>query len=356
MEAADRVEYVPLLKLLPAEKAALAQLGPADRRQVRPLFVLLNVGEKSVDVWLDGILDGLREAVPPYADAYLDWHALKQMEEAPRRLLEQARMRGISLIPCVDASWFVTRDAQPHLDLVRANQARGLGIRLRYEEVQRKRAKETLAKVLELVDLEPERGDLVLDLGALDDSPAEVLRRRARSLLAAVPEPLRWRSLVLQGTAFPKSLSALEAGKPGRFARTEWQVWNEIRRETSLPRQPLFGDAGIHHPEGALPVDVDVPLQWAPNLRYTSGEAWVCLKGVGARTTPSTEQLPPMARRFTAGDLAESFQGKTHCTGCHDLVRMARRAKLLASPSRVKQIGFIHHFTTVLRQLGSLEA
>ena len=70
---------------------------------------------------------------------------------------------------------------------------------------------------------------LILDLGAIaDNHHAIAIERTIRAVVGSLPEPDKWRSIVVGGCAFPSSLSEIPFDGRDTYPRKEWLAYQRL--------------------------------------------------------------------------------------------------------------------------------
>ena len=349
----DPRRYVPVLKVKRGEKAALQSISSALTPRITPLLEIVErKPDKSptVEAHLLSAFKGLAEAVRPFGRFLLDAREIEP--DGPAGALaafDLASTTGTPFTPVTGISRSV--DIAAALD----HRNHGIAIRLTRLEFEAGRLPGDLNAFLARHGLRHEEVDLIVDLGPVDDLVLPGVAAFAEGFLAAVPDPNRWRSLTLSGSAFPSSMAAVDRDSQGRVDRTEWQVWRDVLlpNRKQLPRMPAYSDCGIQHPKG---VEGFNPQTMAASacIRYALGKEWLLIKGESTRRRPPSEQFPELARRLVQGPLRSDFAGEGHCAGCAAMKAAATGAPRLGSPEAWRRFGTIHHITLVVQQLSAL--
>lgn len=349
----DPRHYVPVLKVKRGEKAALQSISPALAPRITPL---LEIVERKPDKaptlagHLQSAFKGLADAVRPFGRFLLDTREIEPDGTAGAlAAFSLASTTGTPFTPVTGISRSVgIAAALDHRD-------NGIAIRLTRREFETGRLPGGLNDFLARHGLTHEEIDLIVDLGPVDDLVLPGVTAFAEGFLAAVPDPSRWHSLTLSGSAFPSSMAVVERDSEVRVERTEWQVWRDVLLpdRKRFPRIPGYSDCGIQHPKG---VEGFNPQTMAASacVRYALENDWLLIKGESTRRRPPSEQFPELAKRLVYGALSADFAGEGHCEGCAAMKAAADGAPRLGSAEAWRRLGTIHHITLVAEQLAAL--
>ena len=344
--------YVPVLKVKRGEKKALAAIDPALRRHVTPLMEIVELqGKKTVDGHLATSFGDLRSNLQGYDRCLLDVRELEaQGSVAAEAAFARASDEAISFTPVTGLSR--TADVAAAL---RHGQTSGIGIRLTRQEYESGRLASDLDEFLLVNDLGPDRIDLIVDLGSVEDLILAGVMTLAKAFLKDVPRKEQWRTLTIVSSAFPKSMSVVERNSSARVERSDWLAWRDglYSDRDQIERLPTFGDCAIQHPAGVEGFDPRY-MQASAAIRYSVVEDWLLVKGVGTRSRRLTEQFPQLATQLVYGQLQGDFLGWEHCAGCRMAKDAADGVSGLGSAEVWRRIGTIHHITTVVQDVLAL--
>ncbi len=343
--------YVPVLKVKPAEKAALAGLPPLVAAHITPVLEIIeNKSGKTTAQHLDLVFRGLVGAVDVLDRYFLDCREIAPAGPAAAAdVFARAGALGRPFTPVTG----ISRTAD--VGAAMAVATGGLAIRLTREEFETGSLPGLLHRFMAAHGLTPERVDLLVDIGAVDQMLVVGVSRLSAQFLGVIPDKLRWRTLSLLASAFPLGLGGVGRDSHDFADRTDWVSWRDslhLRRGT-MERLPTFGDCAIQHPRGVEGLDFR-KVQMSASIRYTLPEQWLLVKGESTRTTLPSIQFPRLAAKLTAGALSGHFAGEGHCSGCRSIVQAAAGAPKLASLGAWRMLGTVHHLTRTSEQIRAL--
>jgi hypothetical protein len=281
--------YVPILKSRQGEINALKLIQPATRTSIQPLIEL--VPSAGVTSGEDGDATAIARAVdqtigklmaacanqPIMVDAgFLDlFVSMPSGFSALGDAMRAARQAGLVAQPVVRLC-----DPKPAIvDAASAARADGYGVtvRLLAEDLDEdpEDVEEALAALLKELGVGRGSVDLLLDLASLD---GDIAVRGGASLVRATLRGLekadQWRSLIVAGGAFPVDLAQFNPWVLGERPRYDARLYDAVvSRRTPGPIR--FGDYAVAHPALATGTAFSPP----PQLRYTTAEHWLILKG-----------------------------------------------------------------------------
>ena len=345
--------YVPVLKVKRGEKRALRSVLP--RLQVR-MTPLLEIVERkadkaaTVDAHLDTAFKGLAESINSYSRCFLDTREVAA--DGPAAAIEvfrRATSAGIVFTPVTGISR--TADVAAAL----GHQRHGIALRLTREECESGNLTASLQAFMAQHGLTPERTDLIIDLGAVDEMIVDGVAALTEAFLAEVPDHSRWRTFTMSACAFPMSMGVVGRNSHNRVERTEWIAWRDHlhARRSGLTRLPAFSDCAIQHPKGIEDFDFRT-MQVSASIRYAMPDDWLLIKGESTRVTRPGVQFPTLATKLVYGQLHSDFFGSAHCEGCRSMKAAADRADGFGSAEAWRRLGTIHHISLVMQELAAL--
>jgi hypothetical protein len=350
----DQTHYVPVLKLKAGEKEALPLLSSTVRQRITPLLEVVERDKEKKATpgeHIDTAFKKFKPAVEELARYFLDCREVaSDGPETAQEVFRRAADVGTPFVPVTG----ITRSVDIQAAL--AYRASGLALRLTREEYECGSVRSDLLSFIKAHNVAPEFIDLIIDLGAVDDMVLPGVHALAAAFLNEIPDPTSWRTLTMSASAFPPGMAGLESRSYDLIDRLDWLAWRDcIRANASFPRLPTFSDGVIQHPSGVEGVDwrtINIPA----SVRYTTGDQWLRIKGVGTRTEPPSDQLQRLATSLVYGHLSGHFRGASHCEGCGGMWSAAQGADNFGSLTVWRRLGTVHHITDVIEQLGALGA
>ncbi len=360
--------YVPILKLKPAEAKAMTLLAPGVATGLTPLFEVVDLGDRDddesedgedadVDVDVDASVEKhIDRAIANLADVvatgkvgrfFLDSQALEgEGIDAIRTFVSRAQELDAWCVPVTG----IARAEDGSVELA-AKTGSGIALRLTRGDLTNGRVKRELLPWVKQHNLSPGSVDLIMDLGAVAEMIEDGVQSEAQRFLDVLPVPREWRTLTLSSVAF--SPRGIATDKLVDKDRLDWRVWRDHAHgnRASLPRVPAYSDGGIQHPRGVENIPIEILQNFAPTIRYATGDEWIIIKGVGRKTKPHKYQFPLMAQALIAD---KRFMGPNHCQGCAGAERAAQGRPRFGSQEVWLRLGAIHHLTLAVEQLRAL--
>ena len=278
----DATRYVPILKGKAGELDGLRDVQLRTRQEMRPLVEVVPPDDlddmASTEKACRQTTTKLqaRYVDPVMLDAGLfDLSIMHAGQTALGMLLDAAADAGLRAQPVIrvgDPAGAVRDAGAAH-----SRYQRGITVRLVGEDLDEDPddLDPALDAILAGANVPRNEVDLVLDLGAVDSEVA--VRGGARlvtSLMRDLPSITDWRSVTVASGAFPVDLSQFSPNVIGERPRLDAQLFDLVRGRR-LPRQPDYGDYAIAHPL----LTTGVPFSPPPQLRYTTADHWLVLKG-----------------------------------------------------------------------------
>lgn len=345
--------YVPALKLKVGEKDALSTLRASIKKELTPLLqVVENPAGKLMQQHIETAFKRIEPAVSGLGRFFVDpVEVAAAGKPAADLTFAKASGLGVPFTPVTGPS----RDAGLTLAALQAKGRTGLAVRVTRHEFESGWLAANFTQFLASHKLSPASIDLIVDLGPVDDMISFGITALAEAFLATIPSIKQWASLTVLASAFPKSMRDVGRASHDFVDRSEWLSWRDGLRLASPtnPRPPTYGDWGIQHPAGVEGFD-PLTMQASASIRYATGAQWLLIKGVGTRRVKPSLQMPGLAGQLAAGPLKKQFTGTAHCAGCEMIGAAAQGAPKLGSPTKWRQIGTVHHLTTVVEALQKL--
>ena len=284
--------YIPILKGRLGEFSALSHVDPSIASDFTPLIEFVPTGDEldddgepipeKVAATVRKTADRLEKNWPKPSEVIVDLHALPSVKgyhpvaEVIDRFYDTDTTQVIPACRPTDATdeTFVAR-LSASLDKF-AN--RNVCIRLADEDLDERDEPipESLDRLMGALETSPERVDLLLDFGAVNETSASFAARIARLILSDLPHLDHWRSLTLAAGGFPGALDDISPQRLSEVTRWELTTWRTVRdRLQGKMRVPSFGDYAIAYPRQLA----GIAFAPAPQIRYTAMESWLILKG-----------------------------------------------------------------------------
>ena len=345
--------YVPVLKVKRGEKAALSKISPSVKQHMVPLLEIVGrTGGRTVDGHLTTSFKNLASSLQGYARCLLDVREIEADGQATAtEVFARALQEGVPFTPITGVSRTV--DVAPAIAYSANN---GIGIRMTREEFEAGGLSARLNSFMSSNNLSPGNVDLIVDLGPVDKLIPAGITALTQAFLTDIKSKSQWRTLTVSGSAFPMSMAVLDRNTDDLIRRSEWLAWRDelFARRATLERLPTFSDCAIQHPIGVENFDPRY-MQVSAAIRYALSEDWLLVKGESTKVIPPSVQFPQLAMQLVYGHLQGYFAGATHCAGCKMAKGAADGVDKLGSAEVWRQIGTIHHITTVVQDgLGSL--
>lgn len=283
---------MPILKGKQGELNALREMFPPELEGAFPLVEVIDgstVEDKSRDdvitaavrkienAWLRSHPPLRIDAADLESEGDADDRGVGQSSEPPaiRVLIDRLVADGISVIPTVR----LTDPPEVFRALEESCTRDGHGVLVRVTPNDLDDSVLPLDRLVEarVSDLgigSPELVDIVLDFGAIPDENSLALASRLGRYLIGDLTRQRWRTVAVAGGAFPSDLSGVQAHTIGTLPRLDKQLWQNLSR-LQLDRPLDFADYAVAHP--LLPVGGAFAAP--PQLRYTTDDAWLVMKG-----------------------------------------------------------------------------
>lgn len=342
--------YVPILKIKRGEKSALRELSPAIQSRVTPLLEIVERTTKGVGEHITTAFRDLADSVRPFSRCFIDAREMaSDGAEAAVQVFERAAGSGIVFTPVTGISRTV--------DVAAAMEHRnhGIALRLRRDEFEAGGLSAGIQRFMDEHGLAPEGIDLIVDLGAVDNFVTVGVEALATGFLGAVPGHLQWRTFTISACAFPRSMGGVGRSSHALVERADWLAWRDGQHahRASVARLPIYSDGVIQHPLGVEGFDPRT-MQVSASVRYTAGDNWLLIKGVSTRRSVPSIQFPLLAAQLVYGGLRSHSYGEDHCAGCRAVKHVADGGAGYGSADKWRQVGTIHHITTVVEQLAGL--
>jgi hypothetical protein len=353
--------YVPILKWKMGEYQALSRLNDETKNGLTPLLEVPPVGfdhesgqyRESVDAHLGDFGRRLKSKWQN-RDCFVDlkYLPLQTRLAGGRHYVEcvfaDARNEGCTATPVVsfasDMPFFSAVAAVNQLD------KRGVCLRLGLQDFDRPSLTTDITSLLQVVGVGWAETDLIIDFSTPNYVPISAFVRVMQTLLAMVPNPNRWRTVTLTGTAYPQSVATLT--QPFQIIpRHEWLAYrmlvNQLGRDARIP---TFGDYGVAHPD-LVELDMRLIKPFA-KLRYTIDDNWHIGRGTPVRTH-GFGQYQQMCQLLTQQPY---FSGRGYSAGDTYIADCAAGRVATGNLSTWVWVATNRHLTKVVADLSILHA
>ena len=348
--------YVPVLKVKRGEKQALASIRYGLRQRITPLLEIVErekTEDKTLTEHLARSFRSLALSLHGYTRCLLDLREIApDGSKGATEAFKLAEAAGISFTPVTGIS-----RAADVAAAISYGSTKGVAVRLTREEFEGGSLTADLNRFLSANGLTPDRIDLIVDLGTVEDLITAGVVALTTDFLAETPPKSLWRTLTVSGSAFPVSMSGVDRNSSARIVRAEWQAWRDglFAQRDGLGRLPTFSDCAIQHRAGVEGFDARF-MRPSATIRYTSADDWLLVRGESTKVVRPSIQFPQLAKRLVYGQLQQHFAKAEHCEGCRLAQKAAGGGAGLGSPEAWRKIGTIHHITTVVQgDLASLQ-
>ncbi len=344
--------YFPILKGKAGELQAIADLYPEPRGMIAPVIEITDVPwdfqtedyAKSPEAHLDSFVEAISKKLAGVS-FYIDlpeslWDAeLEDGTHALARVFSGIRENGLDARPVIGAD----RPAE-YKDVVKAiveTDNKGLCFRLTPEKANT----ENINGLLSLFDVKPSEIDLLIDFGFITPAP-DVFLLAFQGIFGGLPLRTEWRNIIFGATAFPKDLSDVPSGTTN-LPRSEWATWKKIHGVAEM-RSVRFADYAISHPEIVV-MDPRI-MTMSANIRYTTDEEWMVLKGRSVRKHgygQFTEHCEALVK-------SPAYKGENFSAGDKTIHECSLKKLGSGNATVWRRVGVNHHLSLVHSQIANL--
>jgi hypothetical protein len=289
----DYDRYVPCLRWKQGEYQALYRLDSSTKRSICPIIEVAEIGydfetgseSKTIDEHLEKFAQRVRTKWGN-SKCFVDMHLVDPSERMRTGqhplsfVFNDLRNQGVNAIPVIDLKQdSFCQDAV--METVSVDK-RGVCARIGIEEIANDKLKYSLDKLLEKYQIKNTECDFTLDLGAPNFVPLDGFASLLIELIRGIPYLDKWRSFILLGTSFPKSMAEVPRGLSTK-PRNEWLLYKLLYRTLNKKeiRIPMFGDYAINHPN-VIRLDMRF-IKPCASVRYTIDNDYLIAKGQNVR-------------------------------------------------------------------------
>lgn len=372
---ANPARYVPILKTKAGEMDALSKIAPGIRKSLTPLLEVTPVppkwpdgeGEpapaKSIDAHVECIADSISTSwgagFPIFIDGrYIeDDDVLSNGSEPIYGVLARVRSSRVLAVPVIGTDRL--------LEYVEAcKQFAGesnsdLCIRLTGHDLEDLgKLDAQIEEILEYLGRPPEETHLIIDYEFIAPALSGALKAALPFQIAAVPMLTKWKTVTFAASSFPADLREVGPYSLDTFARTEWEVWQQMRgMGRRIKRVPDFGDYTVTHPELTF-VDPR-KMRMSPKIKYCDRLQWIVARGEAYRrkkdpkpSVPGKVQYPKLAKMIMEHP---AWCGSYFSWG-DEFIEACAGEENSGNPQQWVTVGTVHHIVFVVQQLASLHA
>lgn len=350
--------YLPVLKWRQGEYQALMRLKPQVKDAVLPLIVVPPV---EYDFEEERPKKTVQEHVEPFAKRYgakwgkrnslIDLH--ESLEGATMdsgslvvtHIFDSLRSASLNAIPVVKVS-----HDNAHLSAIKSIVSvdnKGVAIRVKMHQLMSPALDEDIRKLVAYLGLSYRDVDLVIDLELPQSFEPYIAFAKALSVaIKRISRIADFRSFAIAGT----SLNLSDIRKPGgEPTRHEWLLYQQLLKELSGIRRPIFGDYTIETP---VFISQDMRLlNPAGKIVYTTENTWLVPKGSSFR-----DNRGQMIAHCKAIINSGYYCGEGYSAGDKRIYDTFHEIEGTGNQGTWKEVGVSHHITLVVDQLSKFHA
>lgn len=352
--------YVPCLRWKQGEYQALSRLSPSTKDVLKPLIEIPEIGydfekrsdSKTIDEHLAKLAHRI-EANWGHRSCFVDIRLIEsseRMETGQHPLafvFNELRSKDALATPVIDLRQ--DSDCQNAISETVAMDKRGVCARINIEEAARSNFKDSLEGLLQKHNVGPGECDFVLDLRSPNFDPIDGFVNLLTVLIEELPYLDVWRSFVLIGTSFPRSMAEVPRGLSIR-PRKEWLLYTSLisSLKHSGTRIPTFGDYGISHPDV---VKLDMRhIKPNASVRYTIDNAYLINKGLNVRDH-KFDQYHKLCQNIVE---SKHYCGEAYSEGDKYIKRCAQGIASTGRLTTWRWVGTNHHLEKVAKDIANL--
>ncbi len=348
--------YLPILKWKQAERFALKDLKPEQKRNVNPVIQLVEKIRYKINP--DGTrvayLVPKREILKDAFDNINDLFDFSKIYLDPRPLFSlntneivkgmsnaQTSLFGNHIVPVLHIEDFSVRYEEQALAFF-AQQ--GVCLRVFREELD-DISFEEIDIQLKKIGLIRNQVDFVIDYKITDEHCLD-------SLIAKIGTDVKideWRSIYFSSGSFRKNLVGLKPGNHDEI-RSDWLLWKSLFNKTVKLRPLGFSDYTIQHP---IYEPVNSP-NTSYSVRYADKEKWIIMKGQARNAKNNADDLQYYAHALMLVN-SDSFCGEKCCNGDTYILNLSKNSnQKRGNPATWLKVGINHHISLTLQQIENL--
>lgn len=222
----------------------------------------------------------------------------------------------------------------------------GLCLRLLEDDMENpSQMARAISNALTHLSLTPKSVDVVLDFRSLIQKQLPTLVARGLNSITAIQELGQFRSIIVAGSNFPRSVVDIPLDDVGYVERRELQVWDSIRTALQGRAQLRFWDYSIVHSDF---VDVENARNANAKIRYTTDVAWMISRGHMLREQPGYRQYHELARRVAN---STEFMGADYSWGDQYIQACADGNDGPGNLAKWVEVDVCHHVSFVTQEI-----
>lgn len=350
--------YMPVLKWRQGEYQALMRLKPHVKDAILPLIIVPPV---EYDFEEERPKKTVQEHIEPFAKRYgskwgqrtslIDLH--ESLEEAimdsgslvVTHIFDSLRSASLNGIPVVKVS-----HDNSYLNAIKSIISldnKGAAIRIKMHQLMSPGVDDNIRKIVTYLGLSYQDVDFIIDLELPKSfQPYIAFAKALSAAIKRISRVTNFRSFAIIGT----SLNLSEIRRPGgEPTRHEWIFYQQLEKELSGVRKPIFGDYTIETPE-FISQDMRL-LNPAGKIVYTTENTWLVPKGGSFRN--DREQM--IAHCKTIID-SGYYCGESYSAGDKRISDTFHEIEGTGNQGTWKEVGVSHHITLVVDLLSKFHA
>lgn len=349
--------YAPSLRWRQGEYQALFHLSESEKDKVVPLITVPDI---EYDFEAQKPKHTVQEHVYPFAKRYKSkwgkrpaWIAVAKSlteqsmddgRDVSTYVFDEIRKNGGMAVPAVALN--ESTKALKAARQIQSADARGVGLVIRLEDVMKPNLGKRIDSLASQLGVTLSQLDLILDLGAPNFEPYELLAAGLEGALGSLESLKTFRNFVLVSSAIPTTYAKGEEEVP----RHDWLFYLALRSKFGKKtRSPNFGDYTVVHPEFKA-LDMR-KIKSAGKLIYSTAKAWEVRKGGAFRDNPAQ-----MHAHCSSIVNSGKFRGAAFSPGDDFIAKCAVKAVGPSNQSRWKGVAINHHISQVLDDLSKTVA
>lgn len=345
--------YIPILRWKQGERCALRKLYSSHKADITPLIELIekhNLVIKNKQINIPATVEKFTNELHDnwgMTNVFLD---LRHLSANLRSLLidnifENSSVLNLKIIPVTT----LDKDSNFYKTIKNLNKLykTGICLRINYSEILNPSFKLEIDQSLKQLNLAQNEIDIIIDYGKIDNDPSI-----ASNIFSRIPYIKSWRTFAFASGVFPQYLSELFSIGRHELMREDWIYWLDNFYTNNSNRVPIFSDYTIQHPLYVEPPQLNNP---GANIRYTSENYWVIMKGEGVQNKNGKKYAQFPANALLLKESPE-FCGESFSYGDDFIFKKAGNINKGKPGSLTDWIGagINHHITFVVNQLSNL--